>query len=451
MELEITRTQPELRRSRRRLEWVLLTSFFLCLLVGFSAMGALLLLWDTGESGNVDAPWRMMQPAQIQPRLALMQLAGDPAEPLAYQALNAGELESTLAIVLFGTEIAPQPRALLFERLARRYAETDQLERAAQLRHLTRALAVLEPALSTAERTRLLTQGAEDLLAVDARGAALDQALQAKRIGAQTPGLLPAQRSQIFEALRPLARQLDDPDFAQQIRELARNPLLDPGGVLITPRLHRVGAPLETDPAVAQAVAARQDAARALVERLAQLGSAPRAELAANVETERRVLAQALLAEEQARKAQVDNILDTLPPAQQFTLLRSYRGALALKARIALNGFGLSLVPEWESNIDFILQELSSATEALNSTTDLVINTLDTALEKASLRVEKLLWLALQAELGLHPTAALPDLNNDLRFAQDEMALQGAPLALPVLYERNATPPGFRIRVNAAP
>ncbi|MCB0089684.1 MAG: hypothetical protein KDE54_17375, partial [Caldilineaceae bacterium] len=133
---------------------------------------------------------------------------------------------------------------------------------------------------------------------------------------------------------------------------------------------------------------------------------------------------------------------------QQFAILQEYRNWSALKVRISSLGFGFSLVPEWEANRDALLQELATITRNLDTISEELINRQETDADKAAMRVEKLMWLALQSELGLYPNQPLDELGNQLRFAQDALAEQGVPLALRVLFDSTATPPGIRLQDN---
>lgn len=456
MKLEITApetVQKQQEKQRRRLEFVLLASFILCLLVGLLALAALVLLRPGPSSAAANSPFNLVQPEQIVPGLALKRLAGEPAEPLAYQAINAGELETALALVLFSTDTPSPSRAVLYERLPRRYRDLGNEERSADVLQLTRSLSILDPRLNAMERAQMLILSAEIFLAAEDGANALDAVQQAKRIGAQAPDLLPAQRAQIFERLRPLALAVDDPLLIQEISELLRNPRLDPAGAAMVTNLASLGEPLETDPGVAAAVATRQAAAQALIDRLIQVsGRVTGPELEANIAPERQALAQALLNEDQIRRQYTASTTDGISRGQQLTLLQQQRAWLALKVQVAQRGFGLSIVPEWESDPEPILQELSTVTGNMGTVIEGFLNALGSDEENASLRVEKWLWLALQAQLGLYPHADETEISNQLRFAQDELALrQEAPVALPVFYDTTLSVPGFRIRDSGQP
>ena len=77
-------------------------------------------------------------------------------------------------------------------------------------------------------------------------------------------------------------------------RDLARNPFLTPAGALVTTTMSTIGQPVPYDSATQATSQARQQAAALLAAKLAQESSADTA-------VERAGLAQALLAEDQAR------------------------------------------------------------------------------------------------------------------------------------------------------
>jgi hypothetical protein len=303
---------------------------------------------------------------------------------------------------------------------------------------LARSTALLGVTLTTLERSQALLQVAGGLQDAEASDAALDAAVQAKRLAVQTPDLLPAQRSQIFESLRPIAQELDNPAFSAEINDLLRNPYLNPGGVLLESGWLTLTAPVAPDPAVDAAVANRTQAARVLAERIALTGGI-------DIDPERQTLAAALQAEDQARGAAFERALGAgLSLNQQLTVFQQRRDWLALKARIALGGFGLSLMPEWEANSQAILQDLAATTMNMMSVVEAIIATLPTTEEQAMLRATAATWLAQQAELGLLPPESMLDVSERLRAAQTALAQLNMPPALPTGYDRAAIPPGFR-------
>ena len=448
MEMDLASPEPlesyPTRRRRSWLEFILLLGFALCLLIGLGALGILLWFNATSAPESTHAPLDALRPERVVAELALMELAGDSPQALAFQAINGGYLDTAHAALLYDTTIAPEQRAPLLLQLAQRYQQADDPEQAAQLYRLALAPAILASDLNAAKRSQTLIQIATGLFAVADLTGALDAAIQAKLVAAQMPDLLPAQRSQIFETLQPLARNLDDASFSQQIAELVRNPYLTPAGTLLETRLPTLPETLGTSQAAADAQIVREVAARALTDRIRFFHTSGVAgDLTSDIEPERLTLEQALIAEDQARRAFVENSIavGNFPLGQQLQLLLEQRRWLAQKLRIASGGYGLSLVPLWEGDRDRIAQELTVATENVSKRIDDFARMGETETANTSLRVEKLYWLALQLELGLYPSSSASQIGEQLRFEQGRLRTPSNPaqpsilLALPIVYD----------------
>jgi hypothetical protein len=288
----------------------------------------------------------------------------------------------------------------------------------------------------------LLAEVAEGLAAVDQPAAALDAARQAQLIAARTPDLLPAQRSQVFSALRTLSPQLGDPTFSREIEDLARNPFLTPAGTLVTatvPVWPTTEQRVPYDPPTQAAIQARSQAAALLATRLGEDGNA-------DTRAERAGLAQALAAEEQARAQFYQAALAGAPaPQDQIWLLEDRLHWLATRLRVARQGYGLSLVPDWEQAESEIAAQLGEAYNNLGTALDSYAAALPTPVDQARQRVANHYFLAAELERGLYP-ATPEDLGERIRRVEADLAAQTGPLALPVLYDPAAPIPGFRIR-----
>src|SRR3954462_280300 len=93
MELEYKTVQPSSRRRHIWLQLTLLIGFILCLILGVGALAALLLLKTEPKTAPALSPLSTIPVDKIAANHALAQLAGDPAKALAYQAVQAGELD----------------------------------------------------------------------------------------------------------------------------------------------------------------------------------------------------------------------------------------------------------------------------------------------------------------------------------------------------------------------
>jgi hypothetical protein len=428
---------------RRWLEILLILGFLVCLLIGLVALGVLWRLYNQQQPQvRLDEPLASVQPAQIVPQLALAELAGDPAEALAYQAYQAGELETGRVILLFTPPTSSSGRLGMLLQLAHRYEEAGETQYTPLLLQQAQALALLDSSLGSLERSQALIQIAEELLQADAQAAALDTVRQAVEVTRRAPELLPAQRSQLFTNMRPLAEQLDDATLRQQITELIRNPFLTVSGEpLPAGQLWSQVQPVAHSPELMTAIATRQQRARDLVNRIAFTGGA-------DIGPEQAALAQALLAEDAARGPFVEAQMSAgLSPAQQVGLLLDQQAWRLRKLRIASLGFGLSLVPEWESNRDALLRELNAVSGALDTALQALVAAESDPAMQAVLRLEALHWLALQYELGYTPDGAPQPINQRLNETQQQLSQLGTPVPFPIAYEATATPPGFRIQV----
>lgn len=444
MQLEYESEGPNRSRTtRKRGPWVevtLITGFIISLLIG---MGALAALWVStrGDETSLTIPAsQTIHPDAIVPQLALAELAGDPAEALAYQAIAAGELDTASVIALTATSLTDPQRLSLLLRLGERLLDADRPGEAAYHLNLARAVAVLNPSVEALERPAALTQVADGLYAATEEAAAQDASVQAMRAGQQTPGLLPTHRSQIYENLRPIAARLNDTALSQELGELIRNPYFEPPGVLITPSLPALRTNVMFDEELTAAILARQQAARVLADRILLTQGV-------DIEPETEALAAALVREDQLRDAYYRGALGQgLSLQGQYALLTDRRAWQAWKVRIALQGFGLSLVPQWEQDLDTQRQELGAATANVNLVAEALANELADPVAQAMLRAESLFWMAQQAELDLYPGSSLEELNGRLLAAQQELVRLGSGLALPVAYDREAAPAGFRIQ-----
>lgn len=429
-------------RSKRRfwLQSLLLLGFIICLIIGLVALGALWWLYKTPQVLQPNFALPVLQVEQIVPSLALMQLAGDPSEALAYQALNAGELETSRAIAWIGVERMPAARVALLLKLAQHLATDQQTQPAQQLYQQARALAVLDTALTPIERSQVLLNCVAGLLKLGEQAAALDAARQVLLIVQQVPDLLPAQRSQLLRDLEKATLPFQEKDFGKELGELLRNPYLSPQTTYLSARWPTLSEEPTLDPTLAALVAERQQAARTLASQLLQVQII-------DAEVERQQLARALLLEDQQRTSyfyQISTAQD-LTFSLQFWSLQQQRDWLLTKLAVAHQAYGLVLVPEWATEIPTILQELTTVNANLHQALLELAQTEPAVNQQLVQRFFALTWLAEQVEFGFYPQQNAVEISEQLRVLQGEMAPLGISPALPVAYVATATPPGFQI------
>lgn len=381
------------------------------------------------------------QPEHIVPSLALMQLAGDPVEALAYQAINAGETETSRALTWIGlTQMAPARIALLLK-LATAAAAEEQPATAQALYQQVRALAVLDSALSPLARSQALLRCVSGLLDLNEQAAARDVAQQVLIIVKQAPDLLPAQRNQILRDLQSLTLPLRTEDaFHRELTELIRNPYLSLNTTLFSGQWPTLTETPALDPLLVSVAAERQQAARAFAQRLLQVQPL-------DAEAERQRLILALSIEDQERAAYFYQISATqnLTFSLQFLALEQQRDWLITKLAVAQQLYGVSLIPEWETDQSAIVQALAQVTADLQQQLLTLAQSQSTPEQQVAQRFYALTWLAQQIEFGLYPQSNAAEVGEQLRVLQGEMAQLNLTPALPVAYVTDRTPPGFRI------
>ena len=298
--------------------------------------------------------------------------------------------------------------------------------------------------MSPLERAQLLVQTAKGMLAAGQLPGARDAATQAQLIATQTPDLLPAQRGQ---DLRRTAKRwravIKDPAFAAKVDDLARNPFLSPQGVLIPHRIDTFGERLPYDDAITAAISAREQAATLLADRIALTNGV-------DIDPERQALAQALLAEDQARSQfyqQARGGAVSLPQ-QTWLLLRPHRvagdevadctaGLRHFHPARSGNSKRARFWPNWMQGHNDYAAALDAAAAALPTPGD-----------QALQRVENQMWLARQAERGLYTSIGVTDLSERLRIVQDDVASKWGRSRCRWHMSRRQRRQGFRSSLN---
>jgi hypothetical protein len=237
---------------------------------------------------------------------------------------------------------------------------------------------------------------------------------QAENIGRYSLSLLPAQRRTLLSQVADVYRTLEDAGSASAIRERLDAYAAGPGvtmtaGAQLLPKL-RGGVVLPQS--VASAMAARQQAAADLAARWLSASSASR-----------EALVQALgkaLTDENAARDEFYAGADKLALPDRLALLHDKLAWLAVKYRAAQGGYGISLVPDWETQTEEIRTALANTYTELINGYGQQLDTLDAA-EAAQARVELLRQGVLWSRLGLFPDHAEEALSQQLADASRQL------------------------------
>jgi len=170
---------------------------------------------------------------------------------------------------------------------------------------------------------------------------------------------------------------------------------------------------------VGQLEQARREAALALIESFSP-GETPPPEPV-------QALAQALVAEDAAKlELYHQELAATSQPGRRIAVLWAMIRWLTLKYKVALGGFGLSLVPEWEAQAATIQSTLSVAYEELFfAYEDLVAGLPDaTVIKPGSYLVRRQVNLA--GRLGQYPNYPVQQMAEELQAAAVALISAGA-------------------------
>lgn len=435
------RRAPSVRHRRRGVETILILGFIFCLLIALAALGALWFVSDGPKAAPVEnAPFSLLQPDKVLPGLAARALGGDPTNALAAQAIQAGELPTAAALLLFDIDSSASSRTGLWLQLGRHWLDEGESDLAVAALSKAASSASLDLDLRSLERGQLLGQISAALADAGANAEALVVAEQAVRAIMQVPDLLPAQRADLLKPVFAAVQTLDAPALEGRIDDLMRNPFVEANGVLLGDPWALLASPSVSDPAILAAQDARKLAARNLADRYAVTGGI-------DTEPERNALAGALLAEDQTYGNWFRSAVSSAATApQQLAVLEEYRQWLILKWQVAQRGLGVSILPEWEETMPALQGEIAGVTANVQSLMQSLADQQATPLEQNLLRAEAAQWLALQQERGLYPGGNASDIGERIRIAQGELDRLGSPVALPVALETDGALPGFHIQ-----
>lgn len=364
----------------------------------------------TGQLPVSASPWAPpvseLKPAAINPALAVQSLAGAADQDVIDQALAAGELETAFSVLLYSSTLADQQRAAGLLQVARQFAAGHQTDRAALAARTAAEVAVLSPVMADSARAGALSAAGRLLAALGKAEGAQWAYEAAAAIATHSPSLAPTVRSVLLQGLATDLSSLGKSERAQALRGAAAADA--PQGQAAPSVLPELQTPLaeRDDPAWVQLGAAasqRQVAARVYVQALAGSAVAP--------ERARQALETALINEDRLRLQVYSlGIAQSTDLAQRAAHTRARRDWLALKWRVAAQGFGAGLAPGWESQVQSIESALKASCEESYVVMRDMAASLPSALAAAQGAVELALDQLKLARLGLYPHASETDL-----------------------------------------
>lgn len=377
---------------------VLAVATALLVVVGALALGAFFLLreqpFDVPEWQD---PLTLVNAGSIDPALAVAGLGGMSDGDLVAQALAQARADTAFAILVFSPSIGDRESAGDFLLLANRYRNDQRPELAIACYRLAGTIATLSPDLPDTVRADTFVLAGEGLAGLEESGLAQLYLDQAYNIAIVSPYVPAATRRNIFQRLHQGYQAIGDRERARISLEQSAEPFPMVTLAESSPVLPVAEPPL-LSLEVQQAEAKRWEAAQTLVTNLVERGGRAPAEFIT-------ALGEALIAEDQAKLPYFDSQLTaTSQLSVQISIVQARINWLAVKYRVARRGYGISLVPEWEAQVEAIRADLTKSYELLFALyADLIVATPNA--EQIDLATEEILRREILAgTLGRYPS-----------------------------------------------
>jgi len=354
---------------------------------------------------TLDSPQSILSPKEIDPALALISLGGVAEQEVIAEAIQKSRPETALSVLLFTPFLPDRERAGQFVALGQVYGQDNNKTKAIFSYYQAAQIAIISPDIPDTVRADVLLQASTGLVALNDQDLTPFYLQQTFIIASASPFLQAIQRRAIFERLHKIYSDLDDRAMARQSLDLSANPpaltaLTESAMLLAAPQPEN---PSETSAAESARWLAAQQLAALLVERA---GKAP-PEAYKN-------LHDALLAEDEQKLTLLDQQLASTPQlSTQINLLAAEIKWLSIKYRVAKQGYGFSLVPEWEATVSEIESQLGER----YSTIFTLYGELIVALPELS-QINQATEEAVRREILVGETGQYPDYPREIRKQQ---------------------------------
>ncbi len=318
------------------------TVVIIILILGLALFSFLLQPEPPAEVTQFDNPLAAVQVEDVDPALAIALLGGVSPLDVIEEALSKARPGTALATIVYTPDLPARETAGNLLLLAARFAERDDTARARLCYQMAGTLATLSPDLPDTVRADIFLQAGVGLTALEEPVLAELYLDQAHLIATESRYLQAVYRQGMLVKLNRAYLEVGQEEKARQSLAASTEPpalAALPESPLALPVAEQVALPAD----VQQAEAARWQAAqKAMTELVTRGGSIQPETLAA--------LHDALLAEDAAKTRFFEQALQGEPQLSgQASIVQARLNWQSIKYRIARQGFGLSLVPEWEA------------------------------------------------------------------------------------------------------
>ena len=375
---------------------IISTVIVLILIIGLAIFSFLVKPTEPQPVETFANPMAAIKPEHIDPALAIALLAGVSEIDVINQAISKSRPGTGLATLIFSPDLSAQEAAGDFLLLGEKFAGQDDMARARLSYQLAGTMATLSPDLSDTLRADIFLQAGIGLTALNEPILAKIYLDQSFLVATESTYLQAAYRQSMLEALHKAYLALDLKEEARQSLELSLAPanlVALPQKPLVLPVAQEIAFPRPVQEAEAERWRAAQVVARELVEWGGE--TSPEAVEALRV---------ALWQEDQVKTRFFDESFAAEKQlSAKVNILQAKIAWQSIKYRIARQGFGLSLVPEWEAMVDQIQADLTSSHEALYQLYSDIIVAMPIAADINLATEEALRRQVLAGELGHYP------------------------------------------------
>ncbi len=371
-------------------------------------------------------PITAVKATEVDPALAVAQLGGISPDDVIEQAIKKSRPGTALATIVYTPEISPKDAAGALLLLADKFAEQNDPTRARVSYQMAGALATLSPDLSDTLRADIFLQVGIGLSQLDDPVLAKIYLDQAFLVATESNYLQAAYRRSVLEQLNQAYLKIGLNEQARKSLEKSMNPAdleLLSEAPLELPVGKDIPLPLE----VQEAEKGRWQAAQLVMKNLVELGGEIKPENAA-------ALKEALLNEDSVKTQFFSAALNTEQQLSgKVNLIQAQINWQSIKYRIARQGFGVSLVPEWEAQAEQIRANLTSSYENLYRLYGDMIVAMPDASQIDRATEESLRRQILAGQLGQYPNYPSEQLKSQLLSATGRLV---------------KTQPGTKLRVS---
>lgn len=401
--------QQSTKRKRSYLGLIVIVSTLAVLMLILIAAVAALFLTNRSNADNpldgslltAASPLDIVEVEKVDPALALASLGGVPQADVITAAINKARPETALAATLYDPSLSDKESAGDFLLLAAAYQKTGNAasldrQKAVSCYRLAGTIATLSPDIPDTARADIFIQVGEGFIAVNEIELARFYLDQAFVVAAKSPYLQAAHRRTIFETLQKNYIRLNDREAARKSLNFTAN-LPSPTSTVveqaILPSAESIPLPAAVQEAEANRWRRAQELAAILVERG---GKAPKPTVEA--------LREALLEEDGLKLPFYETELAAAARiSKKIDITRAKIKWLSIKYRMARQAYGMSIVPEWETQAEQIRASLTKTYESLYALyADLIVALPDVSqIDRAT--EERLRREVLAGELGRYP------------------------------------------------